>query len=89
MRILITGAGEVGFLIASELHTDHDVTVIDKDPDACARLQDMDVKVLQGNAANARLLSEADVKRADIVAAVTGNDEVNVITCIIASHFGV
>ncbi|MGB4086907.1 Trk system potassium transporter TrkA [Methanothrix sp.] len=89
MRILITGAGEVGFLIASELHTDHDVTVIDKDPDACARLQDMDVKVLQGNAANARLLSEADVKRADIVVAVTGNDEVNVITCIIASHFGV
>ena len=47
MHILITGAGEVGFLIASELHEDHDVTVIDKDPEACARLQDMDVKVLQ------------------------------------------
>lgn len=89
MRILITGVGEVGFLIASELHADHDVTVIDKDPDACARLRDMDVKVLQGNAANARLLSEAEVKKADIVVAVTGNDEVNVITCIIASHLGV
>jgi len=89
MRILITGAGEVGFLIASELHADHDVTVIDRDPDACARLQEMDVKVLQGNAANARLLTEADVKKADIVVAVTGNDEVNVITCIIASHLGV
>ena len=89
MRILITGAGEVGFLIASELYADHDVTVIDKDPDACARLQDMDVKVMQGNAANARLLSEADIKKADIVVAATGNDEVNVITCIIASHLGV
>jgi len=89
MRILITGAGEVGFLIASELHHDHDVTVIDRDDAACARLQDMDVKVLQGNSANARLLHEAGVKKADIVVAVTGNDEVNVITCIIASHLGV
>jgi trk system potassium uptake protein TrkA len=89
MRILITGAGEVGFLIASELYLDHDVTVIDKDPAACARLQDMDVKVLQGNSANARLLEEAGIRKADIVVAVTGNDEVNVITCIIASHLGV
>ncbi len=89
MRILITGAGEVGFLIASELYADHDVTVIDKDPAACARLQDMDVKVLQGNSANARLLLEAGIKKADIVVAVTGNDEVNVITCTIAGHLGV
>ncbi len=89
MRILITGAGEVGFLVASELYADHDVTVIDRDTSACARLQEMDVKVLQGNAANARLLIEAGVKKADIVLAVTGNDEVNVITCIIASHLGV
>ena len=89
MRILITGAGEVGFLIASELYADHDVTVIDRDPAACARLQDMDVKVLQGNSANARLLQEAGIKKADIVVAATGNDEVNVITCIIASHLGV
>ncbi len=89
MRILITGAGEVGYLIASELYADHDVTVIDRDPAACARLQDIDVKVLQGNSANARLLQEAGIKKADIVVAVTGNDEVNVITCIIASHLGV
>ncbi|MGV8126937.1 MAG: Trk system potassium transporter TrkA [Methanothrix sp.] len=89
MRILITGAGEVGYLIASELHHDHDVTVIDKNLAACARLQDMDVKVLQGNSANARLLMEAEIKKADIVVAVTGNDEVNVITCIVASHLGV
>lgn len=89
MRILITGAGEVGFLVASELYEEHDVTVIDRDPASCARLQEMDVQVLLGNAANARLLIAAGVKKADIVLAVTGNDEVNVITCIIASHFGV
>jgi trk/ktr system potassium uptake protein len=89
MRILIAGAGEVGFLVASELCEEHDVTLIDKDPEACSRLAEMDVKILQGNAANAKLLIEAGIKQADIVLAVSGNDEVNVITCIIASHMGV
>jgi trk system potassium uptake protein TrkA len=89
MRILIAGAGEVGFLVASELYADNDVTVIDRDASACARLEEMDVKVLQGNAANARLLIKAGVEKTDIVLAVTGNDEVNVIACIIASHLGV
>jgi trk system potassium uptake protein TrkA len=89
MRILITGAGEVGFLVASELYEDHDVTVIDKDIAACTRLSEMDVRALQGNAANAQLLIDAGVKDADIVLAVTGSDEVNIITCIIAGHMGV
>lgn len=89
MRILITGAGEVGFLVASELYEDHDVTVIDKDTDACSRLSEMDVRALHGNAANAQLLIDAGVKDADIVLAVTGSDEVNIITCIIAGYMGV
>jgi trk system potassium uptake protein TrkA len=89
MRIMICGAGEVGFLVASELYEEHDVTVIDKDPAACGRMKDIDVKVMQGNAANARFLIEAGVKKVDIVLAVTGNDEVNIIACIIASHVGV
>jgi trk system potassium uptake protein TrkA len=89
MRILITGAGEVGFLVAHELYEEHDVTIIDQNSEACAKLQDMDIKVLQGNAANARLLMEAGVKEADLVLAVTGNDEVNIITCIVAGHMGV
>jgi trk/ktr system potassium uptake protein len=89
MRILIAGAGEVGFLVANELHEEHDVILIDKDPEACSRLAEMDVKILQGNAANAKLLIEAGIKQVDIVLAVTGNDEVNVIVCFIATHLGV
>ncbi len=89
MRILITGAGEVGFLVAHELYEEHDVTIIDQKSEACAKLQDMDIKVLQGNAADARLLIEAGVKEADLVLAVTGNDDVNIITCIVAGHMGV
>jgi trk system potassium uptake protein len=89
MRIVIAGAGEVGFLVASQLYGEHDVTIIDKDSAACVRLEGMDVRVLQGNAANAKLLIQAGVSGADIVLAVTGNDEVNIITCIIAGHLGV
>lgn len=89
MRLLIAGGGEVGFLVASELHKEHDVIVIDSDPSACARLQEMDVKVRQGNAANAQLLIDAGVKEADIVLAVTGDDEINILVCIIASRLGI
>jgi trk system potassium uptake protein TrkA len=89
MRILIAGAGEVGFLVANELYRKHDVTVIDSDPLACDRLSEMDVKVWQGNAANAQLLIEAGIKNADIVLALTGNDEANILICIIASRLGV
>ncbi|HWQ19636.1 MAG TPA: Trk system potassium transporter TrkA [Methanotrichaceae archaeon] len=89
MKILIAGAGEMGYLVASELYEDNDVVVVDKDPAACARLEEMDIKVFQGNAANARLLVEAGIKDTEIVLAVTGNDEVNVLVCIIASHFNV
>jgi trk system potassium uptake protein TrkA len=89
MRILIAGAGEVGILVASELYENHEVTVIDKDPAACDRISEMDVRVVMGNAANVRQLINAGVREADIVLAATGNDEVNVIICIEASHLGV
>ena len=89
MHILITGAGEVGFQLANELSGAYDVTIIDQSRKACERLEGIDVKVLQGNAANAQLLIEAGIQGADIVVAVTGNDEVNIITCITASHLGV
>lgn len=89
MKILIAGGGEVGSLVASELHREHDVIVIDCDTSACNRLSEMDVKVLKGNAANAQLLIEARIKEADMVLAVTGDDEVNILICIIASRLGV
>jgi len=89
VRVLISGAGEVGFHVARALNREHDVTVIDNDPNACRRLEGMDIKVLQGNAANARLLNQAGLKDMDIVLAVTGNDEVNIITCIVAANMGV
>jgi trk system potassium uptake protein TrkA len=89
MRILITGAGEVGYYVAKALLREHDVTIIEKDDDACRRIEELDVKIFKGNAANAMLLDQAGLKDMELVLAVTGSDEVNVITCIIAGHRGV
>jgi trk system potassium uptake protein TrkA len=89
VRILITGAGEVGFYVANALCGEHDITVVDKDSKACSRLEEMDVNVVQGNGANARLLSQVGIKGTNVVLALTGNDEVNLITCITANKMGV
>lgn len=89
MRVLITGAGEVGHRLAEAMVADHDVTVIDKDIAALSRFEGMDLKPRVGNAANARLLEELGIKDMDLVLAVTGSDEINIITCIIASRMGV
>lgn len=89
MRILITGAGEIGYNVARALLEEHDVTIIDEDIEACKHLEGLDVKVLKGNAANATLLYQAGLKDMGLVLAVTRNDEVNIITCIIAGSKGV
>ncbi len=89
MRVLITGGGEVGYRLAEVMMADHDVTVIEKDIMALSRFEGMDVKSRLGNAANAKLLEDVNVKDMDVVLAVTGNDEINIITCIIASRMGV
>ncbi|MCR3883921.1 Trk system potassium transporter TrkA [Methanotrichaceae archaeon M04Ac] len=89
MQIMITGAGDVGYHLARQLSDSYDVIVIDENSKACERLDGIDVRVLQGNAANAQILIEAGLQNSDMVVAVTGNDEVNIITCITASHLGV
>ena len=64
MRIVIIGAGEVGFHVAKALsQDDHDITVIDIDPVKCKRASEsLDVIVLEGNGASPRNLSEANVQ---------------------------
>ena len=74
MRVLIAGAGEVGFRVARDLvYRGHEVTVVDSDPAAVKRAQTLDVQVFQGNAASPRLLfDEASLEEADVFIGVTG-----------------
>ncbi len=68
----------------------NDVTVVDVDEGALARLRgSSDVMTLVGNAAQPETLIEAGVERADIVLALTGNSEVNLVVCTLAKSFGV
>ena len=90
MRIIVIGAGKVGYTLAEHLtQEEHDVTVIDKDDDVIERCSgSLDVICLKGNGANAKILLEAGVEKANIVIASTESDESNMLSCLIAKRLG-
>ncbi|MFB6087798.1 MAG: NAD-binding protein, partial [Haloarculaceae archaeon] len=82
MRVVIVGAGEVGASIAGSLAEDHDVVVVDVDPERVEALTyDLDVLALEGDGASLETLREADVEAADMLIASTDDDETNMVTC--------
>jgi len=86
LKIIIVGAGEVGFHIASHLaHENKDVWVIDNDPDAIRRVTDnIDVQIVQGSGSSPASLAEAGIKEAEIMLAVTNSDETNLVACLVS-----
>ncbi len=86
LRMIIIGAGEMGFHIAQRLEQENkDVIFIDKDPEALRNVADvLDVQTVQGEGSSPVVLSRAGIADADILLAVTNSDLVN----IIASLFG-
>ncbi len=87
MKVIIVGAGEVGFHIASHLALEKkDVVVVDKDADAIRRVSDnIDVQVLNGSGSSPVVLEEAGIKEAEILLAVTDSDETNLVACLVAN----
>ena len=87
MKIVIVGAGEVGFHIASHLALENkDVVVIDNDADAIRRVSDsIDVQVLNGSGSSPVVLKEAGIEEAEILLAVTNSDETNLVACLVSS----
>lgn len=83
MKIIVIGAGEVGYHIAKSLYLENDLVIIDEDEDACLRVDEFDVQVIQGNGANAAILEKVLIG-ADLLVAVTGDDEVNIVSCMAA-----
>ncbi|MDQ3942536.1 MAG: Trk system potassium transporter TrkA [Actinomycetota bacterium] len=91
MRVVIVGAGEVGFNTALMLsRAGHDVVLIEQNEVLVERAtEQLDVLAIQGNGASPRLLAEAGVKKADLLIAATNSDEVNIIACLAAKAQGV
>ena len=88
MKIIIIGAGEVGFNIARRLSEEnHDVVVIEKDPNKISHIQNViDVQAILGSGTNPSILNEAGIKESDIIVAATDSDEANLIACFFAQH---
>ncbi|UCG65965.1 MAG: Trk system potassium transporter TrkA [Deltaproteobacteria bacterium] len=88
MKIIIIGAGEVGFNIAQRLSEEnHDVVVIDKDQNKINHLQTViDVQAIVGSGTSPSILQEAGIKESDIIVAATDSDEANLVACFYAQH---
>lgn len=88
MRIIIVGAGEVGFHISRRLAVENkEVVVIDRSEKALKRVAEAtDVQTIQGSGSSPQVLLDAGIKGADIMLAVTDSDEINILSCFYANQ---
>jgi len=86
MKVIICGAGQVGWQIARHLSSENnDVTVVDNNPELVRRATDtLDVQGLTGFASHPDILDRAGARDADMIIAATFSDEVNMVTCQVA-----
>lgn len=87
MRIIIIGAGEVGYHIAQRLAVENkEVVVVDLDADSLRKLAEVsDVQTIRGSGSSPKILEDAGIAQADILLAVTDSDEINLIACFFAN----
>lgn len=90
MKIIIAGAGGIGFSLARRLSLEkHSLTLIDEDPERVARAQEsLDAAVLLGSATSRETLAQAGAADVDLFIAVTRSDEVNMLACLLAARMG-
>lgn len=88
LNILIIGCGKVGLTLVEQLYQEgHDITVIDKDPGKLQQVANMyDVMGVCGNGASFSIQKEAGIQDTDLVIAVTGSDELNLLCCTVAKQ---
>lgn len=91
MKIIIIGCGKVGRSAAAALSAEnHDVVVIDSKPDRIFNLaNEIDVMAVNGSGLSHEVLLEAGAANANLLIAVTGNDELNLLCCLLAKRLGV
>jgi trk system potassium uptake protein TrkA len=80
MKIIIFGATDIGYLIASELHQNHDITLIDTQEKLPEEFNKLDISFVSGNASSITTLEIAGIKKADIFIACTNLDEANIVS---------
>ena len=90
MKIIIVGVGKVGYAIAEQMTGEnHDIVIVDQSSAVLDHADSMlDVMCVEGNGASASVLLQAGVREADLLIAVSENDEVNLICCLMAKKLG-
>ena len=85
---IVVGAGRTGRRVVEHLSKNHDVIVVDKDPDVIDELQELDVLTVEGDGSIPDTLEEAEVSEADYLIATTNDDTVNIVVCSLAKMIG-
>ncbi|NNJ89728.1 MAG: Trk system potassium transporter TrkA, partial [Eudoraea sp.] len=90
MKIIIAGAGEVGFHLAKLLsYESQDITLIDTNKDSLIYADNhLDIRVLRGDATSISMLQEAHVESSDLVIGVTSSETTNITLCMLAKQMG-
>lgn len=89
MNIIVVGAGKVGRQIIGELSDSCDIVLIENSEKIIEDItSEYDIQSILGNAVNVDVLKEAGAKNADIFISVTGSDELNIISSMIANKLG-
>ncbi len=91
MRVIVVGAGEVGFHTAERLALEgHEVVLVESSRDRLREVEErLNVMALHGSGARAETLEEAGVRGCKVFIAVTDVDEVNMVACLLAREYGV
>ncbi|MBN1760203.1 MAG: NAD-binding protein, partial [Chitinispirillaceae bacterium] len=91
MNIVIVGAGDVGYSLAEHLSRQgHNTSIIERSAAVCEEINNkLDVLTINENAADPLTLEDAGIKNADMIIAVTPNDETNLLVCNFAMQYGV
>lgn len=89
MYIVILGGGRVGLSLADRLIIHgYDVTIIESDEEACNQAtEQLDAMVIRGNGTDTKTLEDANIEDANVFVATTGNDESNLLSCILVKEY--
>ena len=88
MKIIIAGAGEVGFHLAKLLsYESQEITLIDTDRDSLSYAENhLDIKVIKGDATSIAVLKDAKIDSADLLIGVTASETTNITVCVLAKQ---